>query len=117
MNLFISKALKPEGKIFKYKASNCHLITLFSMAITLKAKKILELGTQVGNSTLPLLQAAHFTGATVESVDIKPTRFEKKCPDQFRKHWTFYCSDALEFLRNLPSDKIYDLVFIDDDHT
>ncbi|KKM86892.1 hypothetical protein LCGC14_1274500 [marine sediment metagenome] len=118
INLFVSRALNPHIRFRNHKSTNSHMITLFAAAISIHAQKILELGMGSGNCTLALLQAAHFTDGTVESVDYQTDSYEGfRCPSKFRDRLLFHQSDALEFLRNLPSDKIYDLVFIDDDHT
>ena len=42
--------------------SDKHLMTLFSLVISLNAKNIIELGVRNGSTTLPLLLAAQYTG-------------------------------------------------------
>jgi len=120
IDLFIKCALHPEQKNHNVAwNSNSHLITLFSIAVSLKAKRILELGMWHGNSTQALLCAAKTTGGLLEPVDrsraLATGSFDPNKNDQLKKHWKFYKCDAIEFLENLPSDLIYDLIFIDDD--
>ena len=52
--------------------SDKHLLTIFSIAISIGAKNILELGVRNGATTLPLLAAADYNGGRLESVDIQP---------------------------------------------
>lgn len=93
--------------------SDWHAMTIFSIAIQIKAKKILELGTRDGRTTMPLLLAASMTNGSVTSVDINDTPFN--CPDEFKANWNFIKSDAIEFLSK--QGQIYDLILVDDWHT
>lgn len=121
---FIKRALKFKVKTKRetYRAgdwtgdvaSASHLITIFSIAISLKAKRILELGVGTGTTTLPLLCAAKYTKGCVESVDIESKRF--KCPKELKSYWKFYQEDTTEYLKNIRKGIIYDLIFIDDCH-
>ena len=97
--------------------SDQHLLTLFSIVIQLKAKRILELGVRKGTTTLPLLNASKYTNGHVTSVDINPTIFE--CPEELRRNWTFIQSDSLAFLEKdfvNQEKETWDLVYIDDFH-
>ena len=95
--------------------SDQHLLSLFSIALSIKAKNILELGVRDGNSTLPLLLAASYTGGTVDSVDINPTTF--RCPNEWQQHWQFHNCDTIDFLQHqAAAGKHYDLIFVDDWH-
>lgn len=96
-------------------SSDQHAITLFAIALASKGKRFLELGVQFGASTLPLLEAARRTDGTLMSVDINDTPFTP--PDHLKKHWRFVKSDALAFLRSLPGDQVFDVVYVDDLHT
>ena len=51
--------------------SDRHVLTCFSMAMQIHAKKILELGVRTGNTTLPFLCAAKELGGMVHSVDLE----------------------------------------------
>jgi predicted O-methyltransferase YrrM len=94
--------------------SDQHLMTLFSIAIEIKAKKILELGVRDGKTTLPLLLAAKLNGGVVTSVDINDTIFSP--PDELKAHTEFIKMDAIEFLEKIDKTQPYDLIYIDDWH-
>lgn len=94
--------------------SDKHLMTLFSIAVSINAKNILELGVRNGDTSLPLLLAASLNNGNVKSVDVNPTVF--KCPTDFKKYWKFYQTDALEFLNRHQQEK-YDLIYVDDWHS
>lgn len=111
---FIAKALS-NGQ----QDSDAHCITLFALALSLKAKNILELGMRNGNTTEPLVLASSLVGegSCVVSVDCERTVWE--CPEQIRKHHFFIRDDAIHFLETVANptpSKIYDLVYIDDWH-
>lgn len=94
--------------------SDRHLMTLFSIALASKAKNIIELGVRGGDTTLPLLLAAHLNEGTLHSVDIEKTSF---IPDKIlSKNWKFYQQDAINFLENWNISTNIDLVYIDDWH-
>ena len=95
--------------------SDAHLLTLYGIALSLKAKTILELGVRGGSTTLPLLMAAKQTGGRVVSVDIEPTSFEP--PEDLKAHWQFVQMDALEYLEGLYKDVPIDMVYVDDWHS
>ena len=95
--------------------SDRHVLTCFSMAMQIHAKKILELGVRTGNTTLPFLCAAKELGGMVHSVDLDPTTF--RCPDDLRVYWKFFQSDAIAWLEQQRDQSAqYDLVYIDDWH-
>lgn len=94
--------------------SDKHVLTLYAIAVGQKAKNILELGVRNGDSTRPLLLAAHRNGGKLTSVDIQPTTFQ--CPGGFEGNWSFVQQDALEFLRAQAPSEPYDFIFIDDWH-
>jgi len=91
-----------------------HLLTLFALALNIKAKVIIELGVRGGESTIPLLLAAQKNGGKLHSVDIKDHGISS-VPENLKKLWKFYKSDAIEFLKNWKVKA--DLVFVDDWHT
>jgi len=95
--------------------SDAHLLTLYGIALSLKAKTILELGVRGGSTTLPLLMAAKQTGGRVVSVDIEPTSFEP--PEDLKAHWQFVQMDALGYLEGLYKDTPIDMVYVDDWHS
>jgi hypothetical protein len=87
---------------------------MFSMALQLQAKNILELGVLFGESTLSLLLGAFVTDGVVHSVDLRNPFFV--APTLLENRWHFHRSDALEYLRNLPADVFLDFVWLDDFH-
>lgn len=95
--------------------SDKHTLTLFSIALSINAKNILELGVRDGASTKPLLLAAHMLGGSLTSVDIEDTSFK---PDaNMQNNWNFIKSDALEYLDDATkAGKVYDLIYVDDWH-
>lgn len=106
IELLINKTLLGTGD------SDKHLMTLFSLAISINSRNILELGTRKGVTTLPLLIAAKLKNARLTSVDIEQTTYIP--PDELKDNWTFIKSDAIEFLEQNKTH--YDLVYIDDWH-
>jgi len=95
--------------------SDRHVLTCFSMAMQIHAKKILELGVRTGNTTLPFLCAAKELGGMVHSVDLDATTFQ--CPDDLRVYWKFFQSDTIAWLEQQRNQGAqYDLIYIDDWH-
>ena len=95
--------------------SDRHVLTCFSMAMQIHAKKILELGVRTGNTTLPFLCAAKELGGMVHSVDLDATTFQ--CPDDLRVYWKFFQSDAISWLEHQRNQGARDdLIYIDDWH-
>ena len=95
--------------------SDRHVLTCFSMAMQIHAKKILELGVRTGNTTLPFLCAAKELGGMVHSVDLDAITFQ--CPDDLRVYWKFFQSDAISWLEQQRNQGAkYDLIYIDDWH-
>jgi predicted O-methyltransferase YrrM len=95
--------------------SSQHYITLFSIAISLKAKNILELGVRNGGTTKPLIDAVNYTKGKLVSVDLKK---DNTIVEQFEQlsNWEYIIKDALSFLKDLSPEVIFDLIFIDDWH-
>lgn len=101
---------------YGHQDSDRHVLTCYSIAMQIHAKKILELGVRTGNTTLPFLCAAMELGGMVHSVDLDPTTFQ--CPSEFRAYWKFYQSDAIAWLDNRAREGgQYDLIYIDDWHS
>ena len=96
--------------------SDKHLLTMFSVALSINAKTILELGVRNGDTSLPFLMAAKELNGFVESVDINDTVFE--CPLELKEYWKFYKSDAISILEEKVKNKEkYDLIYVDDWHS
>lgn len=89
---------------------NEHLPKLVELCKSLKAKKIIELGTRGGNSTVAWLFGLHQTYGHLWSVDIDPA------PEFTDERWTFIQGDDLspEVFNQLPNDA--DIVFVDTSH-
>jgi predicted O-methyltransferase YrrM len=95
--------------------SDKHVMTLYSIALGMKAKRILELGVRGGSTTLPLILAADKNGGTLTSVDIEQTSFT--LPSNISpRTWNFIKSDALSFLKLQNPSEPYDLIYVDDWH-
>lgn len=92
-----------------------HLLTLHALTVSLKAKKILELGVRDGNSTLAFLLGLSVTEGHLTSVDINETPLLREKFNTF-KNWNYTISDSLVFLKNHKPETPYDIVFIDDWH-
>ena len=92
-----------------------HLMTLFSIAIQTKSKKILELGVRDGHSSDALSLAASLLEGSLTSVDINPTPW--KCPT-FLSNYKFIQSDSLLFLKECAQlQRKFDFIFVDDWHS
>jgi len=110
LNFLLNKVLTGNGD------SDKHLLTMYSIALSINAKNILELGVRNGDTTLPYLLAAKETNGKLESVDINDTTFS--CPTDLKNYWTFFKKDALAFLEEKVVQKVkYDLIYIDDWHS
>jgi len=95
--------------------SDKHLLCLYSIAIGMNAKNILELGVRGGRTTLPLLMAINKTGGTLTSLDITDTTFIP--PKELdTSNWNFIKMDALSFLKSQNPIEPYDIIYIDDWH-
>lgn len=90
-----------------------HVLTFFSLALQIKAKKILELGVRSGGSTYPLLVACKALNAHLTSVDINSSSWRP--PEDLASNHTFVASDAIEFL--VQNNEKFDLIYIDDWHS
>jgi predicted O-methyltransferase YrrM len=92
--------------------SSQHLITLYALCLSLRAKNILELGVREGHSTRALVAAAKHLNTKVDCVDIKKQNHSLLVG--YENEFNFIESDALLFLKNC--NTIYDFVFVDDWH-
>lgn len=109
MNNLIEISLYGKGD------SDAHLTTMFGIALSIRAKNILELGVRDGTTTLPLLMAAKMTGGKVVSVDINDTIFVP--PPDLAPYWSFVKMDALEYLKQLDKSDVQNLIYVDDWHS
>jgi predicted O-methyltransferase YrrM len=95
--------------------SDRHVMTLFTIALSSKAKSILELGVRDGTTTLPLLLAACLNNGRLISVDIDTASFN--CPGDLTQFWKFHQTHSISFLKQMPKDEKLNLVYIDDWHS
>jgi predicted O-methyltransferase YrrM len=82
-------------------------LMLFTIALNINARQILEIGVRTNSITEAFLTACERTNGIVHSVD-KQNRFVKN------KRWIFNQSDTLEFIKN--NRLIYDIIYIDGWH-
>lgn len=96
-----------------------HLETLYNLVQSIQAKTVIELGVNLGESTVALLEAVHATQGTLISVDIQllPNVTPMLTEYGLISRWQFNLSDDLEFAKKYPKDKPADLIFIDTSHT
>ena len=95
--------------------SDYHTMTIFSIALQIKAKKILELGVYHGATSEPLVWAASLTKGHLTSVDNTYSRWD--CPEDLTDYRTFVQEDSIKFLKQeVKKGSYYDLVYIDDWH-
>ena len=95
-----------------------HLLVLWTTARFLPALTVVELGTNDGTSTLPLLKAAAENSGVMHSVDIAP------CPAavaavaryQLSPWWRFHMMSTAAFAASPACPTSIDLLFIDADH-
>lgn len=95
----------------KYIDTRDHIPFLRSVA----KGNVLEIGTDVGNSTTALLLGVKENGGHLTSVDIKD------CFHLFDdQQWTFYCLDSTKqdvfFMQERPAARHFDVVYIDGSH-
>ena len=92
-----------------------HLCTLYLLTIEFNLKKIIELGTRNGESTIALLQAAHEISGEVTSIDINSCSYAKNIINDLNlsDKWNFIQNDDLEIEWN----QVIDHLFIDTSHT
>lgn len=109
MNDLINSALNGNGD------SSRHEIVLFSIAISLRAKKILELGVRDGFTTIPLLEACKYTDGNLTSVDILENKSLNYLNEKYN-NWEYKIIDSIQFLSSIDDNISYDMVFIDDWH-
>ena len=101
---------------FGHDTTDRHQLTFFALAMSINAKRILELGVRDGNSTVPWILAARELGGFVDSVDLEATSWQ--CPDLGKDYWKFTQSDAIKFLEDCVANETqYDLIYVDDWHS
>jgi predicted O-methyltransferase YrrM len=111
IDYLIDKVLNGGGDI------DAHVLTLFSIALSIKAKTILELGVRFGNSTVPLLMATQKLEGKLYSVDINDVETDFSILEELKPYWEFHKCDTIEFLYKWDQNNKIDLILIDDLHT
>jgi caffeoyl-CoA O-methyltransferase len=105
--------LPREKRIKALHPDSAKLLSM--MAISNKAKNIVEIGTSAGYSTLWLAYAASITGGKVVTCEIDPVRADETRANLEKANMTDYAEvlvgDARELLRH--RQEPVDLVFID----
>jgi predicted O-methyltransferase YrrM len=92
---------------------NEHISTLHGLARNIDAKKVIELGTRGGVSTVAWLAALHQTDGHLYAVDIDPA--PRQIADHPRLTFTQGHDTDPFVVRQMPEDA--DIVFVDTDHT
>lgn len=93
------------------KSFSKHLLTIYSLAVGVNAKKIVDLG--IGSTTRALRFAAQTTGGVCYSGDVDAARFSGLMEQQ-DAHWKFFLGASEKFFAQL--DGPYDFVLHDAAH-
>ena len=80
------------------KSFSKHLLTVYSLAVGLNAKRIVDLG--LGTTTRALRFAAQHTGGVVYSCDVDAARFTPLLEEQ-DEHWRLFLGASEKFLAQL----------------
>ena len=97
-----------------------HLLTLFSLTLSMKPNHVIELGVRTARSSYAFLAACQEINCPLTSVDISPMFPSLPIPEEWKKHWTFKQKDAVSFLKDdAPSlcGSPGNLIYIDDWHS
>jgi len=92
-------------------SSNQHLLTLYGIAVGLRARTIAELG--LGSSTRALRAAVARTGGVLHSCDVDAARFGP-LRDRQDAHWRLHLGSSRDFIDALPAP--VDVAFHDAAH-
>ena len=99
-----ARSLRPDAARF-----------LLLLAVAANARRVLEIGTSVGYSTVHLALAAKETGGHVTTMELLPAKFESARRNLAQAGLTEFVTqkqgDARELLADLPGP--WDLVFVD----
>jgi cephalosporin hydroxylase len=99
--------------------SDFHLMSIYSIGLSLRPKNILEIGVRDGVTTLPLLMLAKRFNGHLYSVDIEKTLYE--CKPEHETSWTFVKSCSVDFLTKYieenGTEKKFDFIYLDGWHS
>lgn len=97
---------------------DAHLLTLYSCVRFLPARTVIEIGTDDGSSTMPLLLGVAQLQGRLVSIDPAPcpTAHERVQASGCAQHWAHIQSPSIEVAPKLP-DGFADLALIDGDHS
>lgn len=96
-----------------------HLVTLHGLVMELKAKLVLELGVNTGESTVALLEAVQQTDGKLVSVDQQELPRTRAMLESYglTGRWEFHKMDDLKFAREIwPKGQLADMIFLDTSH-
>jgi 16S rRNA G966 N2-methylase RsmD len=97
-----------------------NLWLLYSIVRGMNAKRILEIGTFDGTSTMAFVKAASEIGGHVTSMDWSDVPVAEALVKQYglEKHWTFMRGDSHELLPKLHAEgRVFDAILVDADHS
>lgn len=95
-----------------------HLPTIYTLVQSIKAKTVIELGVNTGESTVALLEAVHATDGILISVDVQELPNVRPMLTSYGliSRWQFHKSEDIAFGLAWPKDKKADLIFVDTSH-
>lgn len=96
-----------------------HLVTLHGLVTSLKARTVIELGVNTGESTVAFLEAVAVTDGILTSVDQQDLPQTRPMLEAYglTARWQFHKMDDIKFaLEVWPKGKLADLIFVDTSH-
>lgn len=96
-----------------------HLVALYNLVTSMKAKTVIELGVNTGESTIAFLEAVAATDGLLTSVDIQDLPQTRPMLESYglTGRWQFHMMDDIKFgLEVWPKGKLADLIFVDTSH-
>lgn len=96
-----------------------HLVTLYNLVTGLKAKTVIELGVNTGESTIALLEAVYATAGKLISVDQQDLPQTRPMLERYSLtgRWEFHMMNDIKFAAEVwPKGVQADLIFVDTSH-